>query len=386
MWCKNDPVGHPKSESDNIRLRLPVLLGIRLRLHPKTSDSLRLHNPGGKKRHPRNQCSARDVFCFRCQKRTFLQDLPCTSCGFQEQVSYCCAGGNKRGMPRDAHFHKYPCVCLRCRAGLQSRMWNIQLRPFQNFRLRPFQNFWLRFLNIREWNLDVKINGNRGAQQEISVSTKVSKEIVPFQQEFPILECDVKNDPIGYPESESDKKSDSDSQCCEESDYSQKPPTPYESEILERSDCATWCRGWCSCCWHRMNSEPFKWPPCGAFEIETWEKWPLCWISRKRPEIANFATCKVTVKLRGQLYRIVRATGLRDLWLTSFSVKTSCDVTKMLTFVSVDQGLLRILMYNKLLPQMLQSACLNTNATTVTLSPLSKDGIQMLTNSSSLWK
>jgi len=37
-----------------------------------------------------------------------------------------------------------------------------------------------------------------------SVSTKVSKEIVPFQQEFPILECDSKNDPIGHPES--DKK------------------------------------------------------------------------------------------------------------------------------------------------------------------------------------
>jgi len=34
--------------------------------------------------------------------------------------------------------------------------------------------------------LAVKINGNRGAQQEISVSTKVSKETVPFQQEFPI--------------------------------------------------------------------------------------------------------------------------------------------------------------------------------------------------------
>jgi len=32
----------------------------------------------------------------------------------------------------------------------------------------------------------LKINGNRGTQQEISVSTKVSKEIVPFQQEFPI--------------------------------------------------------------------------------------------------------------------------------------------------------------------------------------------------------
>jgi len=34
--------------------------------------------------------------------------------------------------------------------------------------------------------LTVKVNGNRGAQQEISVSTKVSKEIVPLQQEFPI--------------------------------------------------------------------------------------------------------------------------------------------------------------------------------------------------------
>jgi len=34
--------------------------------------------------------------------------------------------------------------------------------------------------------LAVEINGNRGTQQKNSVSTKVSKEIVPFQQEFPI--------------------------------------------------------------------------------------------------------------------------------------------------------------------------------------------------------
>jgi len=34
--------------------------------------------------------------------------------------------------------------------------------------------------------LAVKINGNHGEQQEISVSTKISKEIVPFQQKFPI--------------------------------------------------------------------------------------------------------------------------------------------------------------------------------------------------------
>jgi len=34
--------------------------------------------------------------------------------------------------------------------------------------------------------LAVKINGNRGTQQETSDSTKLSKEIVPFQPEFPI--------------------------------------------------------------------------------------------------------------------------------------------------------------------------------------------------------
>jgi len=38
----------------------------------------------------------------------------------------------------------------------------------------------------------VKINGNPGAQQEISDSTKVSSEIVPFQHELPFKECDVK--------------------------------------------------------------------------------------------------------------------------------------------------------------------------------------------------
>ena len=32
----------------------------------------------------------------------------------------------------------------------------------------------------------LKINGNHGRQQEISVSTKVSKEILQFQQEIPI--------------------------------------------------------------------------------------------------------------------------------------------------------------------------------------------------------
>ena len=66
-------------------------------------------------------------------------------------------------------------------------------------------------LTWTQWNVAVKINGNHGAQEEISISTKVSKEIVPFQQEFAI-KCDVKNDPIGHPESELDKN-DFDSQC-----------------------------------------------------------------------------------------------------------------------------------------------------------------------------
>jgi len=39
-----------------------------------------------------------------------------------------------------------------------------------------------------------------------SVSTKASNEIVPFQQELSIQECDVQNDPIVHPESKSDKK------------------------------------------------------------------------------------------------------------------------------------------------------------------------------------
>jgi len=53
--------------------------------------------------------------------------------------------------------------------------------------------------------LAVKINGNRGAQQEISVSRKVSKEIVQFQQELPNLRVGCENDSIGLPESRLDK-------------------------------------------------------------------------------------------------------------------------------------------------------------------------------------
>jgi len=44
-------------------------------------------------------------------------------------------------------------------------------------------------LVVKQFKTDLSnqlaINGNRGTQQEISVSTNVSKEIVPFQHEFP---------------------------------------------------------------------------------------------------------------------------------------------------------------------------------------------------------
>ena len=46
------------------------------------------------------------------------------------------------------------------------------------------------------------MNGNRGKQQEFSISIKVSKQIVPFQQEYPTCECDVKNNLIRLPESD----------------------------------------------------------------------------------------------------------------------------------------------------------------------------------------
>jgi len=62
-----------------------------------------------------------------------------------------------------------------------------------------------RHLNIKDWNLAVKINGNRVAQHETSVSTKVSKEIVQFQQELPNLRVGCENDPSGLPESRLDK-------------------------------------------------------------------------------------------------------------------------------------------------------------------------------------
>jgi len=60
--------------------------------------------------------------------------------------------------------------------------------------------------------LSVKINGNRDEQQGISVSTKVSKETVPFQQEFPVLECNSKI--IQLDIRSRIKTSNSDYQCC----------------------------------------------------------------------------------------------------------------------------------------------------------------------------
>ena len=42
---------------------------------------------------------------------------------------------------------------------------------------------------------------------------KFQKKLYHFNRNSQ-FKSDVKNDPIGHPESESDKKSDSDSQCC----------------------------------------------------------------------------------------------------------------------------------------------------------------------------
>jgi len=72
-----------------------------------------------------------------------------------------------------------------------------------------------------------------------SVSTKVSIQIVPFQQEFPNVGVWCKK--WSNWTSESDKKSDFDSQCCKKSDSDtiQKPPTPapqpwYQCQMLQQ--------------------------------------------------------------------------------------------------------------------------------------------------------
>jgi len=53
------------------------------------------------------------------------------------------------------------------------------------------------------------MNGNRGAQQQFSVSLKFSKEVVPFQNpqvRIPSLGVRCKNDSVGLLASESDEK------------------------------------------------------------------------------------------------------------------------------------------------------------------------------------
>jgi len=69
--------------------------------------------------------------------------------------------------------------------------------------------------SLREWSLPVNnfaaTSNQRKSWYTNNNSVSVSfKKIVPFQQEFPTLGCDVKNYSIGLPGSKSDKKSDSD--------------------------------------------------------------------------------------------------------------------------------------------------------------------------------
>ena len=75
----------------------------------------------------------------------------------------CDQGCGVGGKISDSDFPKFPTPTL------------------QNVRLpaTTFQKFQAPDSLNREWNLAVKINGNRGTQQE----TSVSKEIIPFQQE-----------------------------------------------------------------------------------------------------------------------------------------------------------------------------------------------------------
>jgi len=93
--------------------------------------------------------------------------------------------------------------------GLRSRRKNVRLLDSKNFTTFPkfptptptashnVKEVWLSTILQQQ-----VINGNRSAQQELSVSIKGSKEIVPFQQvrvRIPNLEFDVKNNSRGLP-------------------------------------------------------------------------------------------------------------------------------------------------------------------------------------------
>jgi len=100
------------------------------------------------------------------------------------------------------------------------------------------------------------------------VSTKVSNEIVPFQQEFPILECDVKNDPSRHPES--DKKNPTPKPTPSVvRNPTQTPPKTFRLRNLFTAMCV------------RRN---FPWGATSTFRLSFSDCWPCNHGHRKRVE------------------------------------------------------------------------------------------------------
>jgi len=79
------------------------------------------------------------------------------------------------------------------------------------------------------------------------VHSKVSKEIIPFQQEFPTYECDIKIIQLDNRSRSRTKKSDSDFQGCQESDSdsTQNYPIPYDSDSGSDSATLQWTMVYC---------------------------------------------------------------------------------------------------------------------------------------------
>jgi len=102
---------------------------------------------------------------------------------------------------------------------------------------RPFQISDSDPLTLKEWNLAVKINGNRGAQQEICFNKSFNRNCTILTG-IPNLRSDVKNDPIEH--LESDKKIQLRLPVLLGIRLHQKTPTAYDSNSSSDSEPSLW--------------------------------------------------------------------------------------------------------------------------------------------------
>ena len=103
-----------------------------------------------------------------------------------------------------------------CRVGGKISDSNSNLSKISGSRLRPCQNFLLRLVNIKGTKFDCDNRWKSCCTARYLCFNKSFKRNCTISTGIPNLGVWCKNEPLAYPES--DKKSESDSQCCLESD------------------------------------------------------------------------------------------------------------------------------------------------------------------------